>query len=112
MGAVGVVVRFAFAQLPAISADRFPAFLEVIPKLWEEIAQRAAERGESQQSEDFDEEELEVLQAEGQTDEEMQEMIVQCMGGFFKAFGAQFLQVRDVPERFQRRRSCAQTLRG
>ena len=33
MGAVVVVVRFAFAQLPAISADRFPAFLEVIPKL-------------------------------------------------------------------------------
>merc|ERR1740130_1510989 len=79
--------------LACISADKFPEFLEVIPKLWAEIEERTAERGESQQSEDFDEEEFEVLQQEGQTDEEMQEMIVQCMGGFFKAFGADFLQV-------------------
>ena len=30
---------------------------------------------------------------EGSTDEEMQEMIVQCMGGLFKTFGQAFLEV-------------------
>ena len=45
------------------------------------------------QSEDFDDEELEAIAIEGQADEEMQEMIVQCMGGFFKTFGNAFYEV-------------------
>jgi HEAT repeat protein len=76
-----------------IGSDRFRPFLEVIPKLWAEIDQRSMERQEAAQSEDFDEEELEVMNHEGSTDEEMQEMIVQCMGGFFKTFGQAFLEV-------------------
>jgi HEAT repeat protein len=40
-----------------ITAEKYQVFLEVIPKLWEEIEQRTQERGETQQSEDFDEEE-------------------------------------------------------
>ena len=31
------------------------------------------------------------MMQEGETDQEMQEMIVQCMGGFFKTFGPEFL---------------------
>ena len=73
-----------------ISPDRFKSFLEVIPKLWSEIQQRTEERHESTGNEDFDEEEHEVLLQEGQTDDEMQEMIVQCLGGFFKTFGQSF----------------------
>lgn len=69
----------------------FAPFVELIPKLWEEIEQRNADRTETAQNEDFDEEEHEVMLQEGETDQEMQEMIVQCMGGFFKTFGPEFL---------------------
>ena len=68
-----------------------PPFLELIPKLWEEIEQRSQDRVESAQSEDFDEEEHEAMQQEGETDQEMQEMIVQCMGGYLKTFKSGFL---------------------
>ena len=69
----------------------FAAFVDLIPKLWEEIDQRNLDRTEAAQNEDFDEEEHEVMLQEGETDHELQEMIVQCMGGFFKTFGVQFL---------------------
>jgi hypothetical protein len=32
-------------------------------------------------------------EAGAETDQELQEMIVQCMGGFFKVFGSEFLHV-------------------
>jgi hypothetical protein len=68
-------------------------FVELIPKLWQEIEQRSLERTEAAQNEDFDEEEVEVMLQGGETDQEMQETIVLCMGGFFKTFGAEFFAV-------------------
>jgi hypothetical protein len=74
-----------------VGSEVFAPFFDLIPKLWDEIAQRNQDRTEAAQNEDFDEEEHEVMLQEGETDQEMQEMIVQCMGGFFKTFGEAFL---------------------
>ena len=74
-----------------VGSEVFAPFFDLIPKLWDEIDQRNQDRTEAAQNEDFDEEEHEVMLQEGETDQEMQEMIVQCMGGFFKTFGEAFL---------------------
>ena len=70
------------------------AFLESVPKIWEEIQAQHTERQQQMSAnEDCDEEEWASLQEQVKSLDEVHEWVGHCLGAFFKAHKSAFLPV-------------------
>jgi hypothetical protein len=80
---------------PGTMTAQMAALTEVFQHVLRGAAERAAERRERTNTEDFDDEELEALQDEAASDTDLYDQLAECLTSFMKRYKVAFLPVMD-----------------